>query len=402
MKRILVVGGGFAGLWAALAAQREIEAAGGSGDIGVTVVSRDAYLTIRPRLYQCDPESLRTPLRPVLDPVGVALVEGRVGAIDTVAHTVTAMASGGGDCVLGYDRLVLAAGSEFHVPPIPGAAEHAFNIDDYGGALAFDRHLRGIAAKSGAPGHNGFVIIGGGFTGIELAMEMRTRIAAHANDEVAAAARIVLIERADAVGPELGDNPRPVIEEALRSANVEVRTGTEVAQVETGGVVLVGGDRIDAATTVIAAGLRANRLAALLPVDHDAAGRIPVDDMLRVGGVADAYATGDIARAWADHGRLALMSCQHALTMGRFAGYNAARDLLGLSLRPYRQERYVTCLDLGTWGAVFTTGWERKVEMTGAEAKRLKIDINTRIIYPPTDGRAAILAAAAIDPADGG
>ncbi len=91
------------------------------------------------------------------------------------------------------------------------------------------------------------------------------------------------------------------------------------------------------------------------------------------------------------------MSCQHALTMGRFAGYNTARDLLGLPLRAYRQPRYVTCLDLGSWGAVFTTGWDRQVEMTRGEAKRLKIKINTQRIYPPTGDRAAILAAAALD-----
>ncbi len=127
-----------------------------------------------------------------------------------------------------------------------------------------------------------------------------------------------------------------------------------------------------------------------------------MDEALRVRGVADVYATGDIARAYADDDRLALMSCQHALTMGRFAGYNAARDLLGLPLRAYRQPRYVTCLDLGPWGAVFTTGWYRQVEMARGEAKQLKRQINSQRIYPPTGDRAAILAAAALDAGSGG
>ena len=66
-------------------------------------------------------------------------------------------------------------------------------------------------------------------------------------------------------------------------------------------------------------------------------------------------------------------------------------------MRPYRQPRYVTCLDLGSWGAVFTTGWNRQVEMIRGEAKQLKRQINTQRIYPPEGDRAAIFAAAALD-----
>jgi NADH dehydrogenase FAD-containing subunit len=83
-------------------------------------------------------------------------------------------------------------------------------------------------------------------------------------------------------------------------------------------------------------------------------------------------------------GHLALQSCQHALQLGRFAGENAARDLLGMPLIPYRQLRYVTHLDLGRSGAVSTNGWERAVRLTGEEAKALKRRINTEVIYPPS------------------
>ncbi|MEE8560374.1 MAG: FAD-dependent oxidoreductase, partial [Gemmatimonadota bacterium] len=94
-------------------------------------------------------------------------------------------------------------------------------------------------------------------------------------------------------------------------------------------------------------------------VERDGLGRLPVDEMLRVEGVPGVYATGDIAWAYVDDEKLALMSCQHAMYMGRYAGYNAARDLLGLSLRPYRQPDYAACLDLWESGAMFTTGWDR-------------------------------------------
>jgi NADH dehydrogenase len=80
--------------------------------------------------------------------------------------------------------------------------------------------------------------------------------------------------------------------------------------------------------------------------------------------------------------------------MGAFAGNNAAAELLGVPARRYHQEAYVTCLDLGDAGAIFTRGWDRKVEMVGEKAKATKHEINTVWIYPPKPERAAALASA--------
>lgn len=88
------------------------------------------------------------------------------------------------------------------------------------------------------------------------------------------------------------------------------------------------------------------------------------------------------------------MSCQHALSLGRVAGHNAAAELVGLPLHPYSQPKYVTCLDLGAWGALYTEGWDRQVRLTGAEGKALKRQINTEWIYPPKADRAAVFAVA--------
>lgn len=90
------------------------------------------------------------------------------------------------------------------------------------------------------------------------------------------------------------------------------------------------------------------------------------------------------------------MSCQHARPMGRFAGYNFVCDLLGEPLLTLRIDGYVTVLDLGSWGAVYTEGWNRHVVLKGGEAKRVKQTINCQRIYPPrTGGRRAIFEAAA-------
>ncbi|MHA1537969.1 MAG: NAD(P)/FAD-dependent oxidoreductase [Alphaproteobacteria bacterium] len=391
MQKIVIVGGGYAGLWACLVARRQIVEAG--ADIAVSLVSSDGYLTMRPRLYEKDPEYLRAALAPTLDPVGVSLIEATVTSIDPPGCRIET----GSGAPIAYDRLVLAAGSVMRPLELPGIAEHAHDIDSWRAAVAFDRHLKATLDSEDRPGRDTVVVIGGGFTGIELACEMRGRIARHAGSGRAAGARIVLIEKAGSDGPELGPGPRPAIEDALVTAGVETRLGTAVTSVDGDGVSLAGGGRIDARTAVVSVGLTANALGECLPVESDALGRLPVDDRLRVEGVGGIFACGDIARARVDEaGNLALMSCQHAMAMGRFAGYNAARDLLGKPLQVYRQPDYVTCLDLGPAGAVFTRGWERAVEVTGAEAKARKIRINTEIIYPPGGGREAILAAATV------
>lgn len=391
MTGILVVGGGFAGLSAAAVAADEIAQNGGGQS--VALVSKDGYLTIRPRLYEKDPETLRAPLRPVLAPIGVEFVEQAATAIDTAGRTVT-LADGR---KLEYDRLVLATGSEMPPLPVPGAAEHSWNIDTFDAAVALDRHLAALAGNPDAPGRDTVVIIGGGMTGIELAAEMRTRLAVHFGEAQAAGMRVVLVERADVIGPEFGANPRPVIERALAAAGVQVRLGTTVANISADSVALAGGERIATATTVVTVGLRANGLTAQIPGERDAAGRLAVDDYLKVKGPRDVYATGDVARAYVDDANVALMSCQHARTMGKYAGLNAAHDLLGLPQRVYRQPDYTTCLDLGSFGAVFTTGWDRQIQNASDEAKARKRMINTQWIYPPTGTAADIFAALRID-----
>ncbi len=81
------------------------------------------------------------------------------------------------------------------------------------------------------------------------------------------------------------------------------------------------------------------------------------------------------------------------MELGRVVGRNALRDLLGRKTLPYRQEFYVTCLDLGPWGAAFTTGWDRQVQMTRSQGKEMKRQINTQCIYPPAGTSKEIFAA---------
>jgi NADH dehydrogenase len=116
----------------------------------------------------------------------------------------------------------------------------------------------------------------------------------------------------------------------------------------------------------------------------------------RVEGVPNVFAAGDGACARVDDAHDSVMSCQHSRPMGRFAGHNVVRDLLGLPMLHLHIDWYATIVDLGSWGALHTEGWDRRVVASGASAKQTKRLINGQRIYPPLSGdRDEILAAAA-------
>jgi NADH dehydrogenase len=389
-QRIVIIGAGFAGMWSALGAMRVLDQQC-RNDVEVVLVAPQPELHLRPRLYEGAPAEMRAGLTELFNVVGVRFVQGFVERVDVVNHRLE-LRTTTGPSTLTYDRLVLASGSTLIRPGIQGF-EHAFCVDQIEDASKLDAHITGLRSRPDSAARRTLVVVGGGFTGIETAAEMPARLRAVFGAD--ADVRVIVVERSDDIGPDLGAGPRPVIEQALRELGVELILGNSVASIDAGGLVTSKGERIEASTVVWTAGMRASELTAQIPGERDSAGRLHVDANLRVKGVADVYATGDTAHAATDDaGHVAMMSCQHALNLGRSSGYNVAADLLGLELLPYSQVRYVTCLDLGPWGAVYTEGWDRTVKMSGAEAKALKTKINTIWIYPPQANRAEALEAA--------
>jgi NADH:ubiquinone reductase (H+-translocating) len=202
------------------------------------------------------------------------------------------------------------------------------------------------------------------------------------------------------VGATLGDGPRPVIEAALARARIECRLGADVVRIDSDGVVLTSGETVAADAVVLTTGMVASGFVAAVPGKRDPLGRVVVDRALRALGAPNIFIAGDAAAADGGDGHRVVQSCQHALQSGRTAGENAARDLAARSTLPYLQPPYITCLDLGRSGAVFTTGWDRVVRMTGSSAKAIKRRINTEVIYPPAEAsRDELLAMSSIDPA---
>jgi NADH dehydrogenase len=393
-QRLVIIGAGFAGMYAALSAARLREASNGSGHgLEIALVSPEPTLVVRPRLYEPDPETLTAPLGDVLKAIDVAFVQGSVEAVDTRAKIIEIAGPDNARQTLKYDRLVVATGSRLFRPNIPGLAEHGFSVDQLDDAIKLDKHLHSLAKRPASNARNTVVVCGGGFTGIEVATEMPVRLKKIFGPEVKT--RVIIVERNPAIAPDMGLNPRPIIEQALHDDGVETRVGVGVTALTDKGVTLSDGSHIESATVIWAAGMRAAPLTAQVPGERDNFGRLLVDRDLRVQQVAGVFATGDAAKAACDDdGNFALMSCQHATRMGAFAGNNAAAELLGQPTQPYHQKAYATCLDLGQAGAIFTRGWDRIVELTGAKAKATKAEINTVWIYPPRAERAAALASA--------
>lgn len=389
-KEIVIIGAGFAGLLAALSAARLRDEKGVSpADLKITVVAPEPALIVRPRLYERDPASMAAPLGELFAATDIDFRAGWVDTIDAENRSIGVKGADEGVETLSYDRLIVAAGSHGFQPPIPGLSDFGCSVTDRDGAVALDKHLRDLAKRPNSPARNTVVVGGGGFTGIEVATEMPGRLREILGQDTPV--RVIIVEHGPCVGRDMGDEPRPYIEARLRELRIETIVGSGIAGLDEGGVTLDNGERIETDTVIWSAGMRASPLTAQLPAERDNLGRIIVDPDLRVPGVPHIFATGDTAKAATDDkGNFSLMSCQHARRLGAFAGHNAAADLLGEPTLAYNQPSYVVCLDLGPDAAIFTRGWSpRAVELTGAEAKKVKVEVNTLWIYPPAAERKA-------------
>lgn len=391
-SNILIIGAGFAGVWSALSAARLLDQTQ-RDDLSIAVLAPQPELRIRPRFYEADVHGMKAPLAELFEAVGVRFIAGNAEVIDSQARSVSYTDANGQAQRIGYDRLILAAGSQVARPAVPGLAEHAFDVDQMESAMRLEQHLVGLAALPATPARNTVVVCGGGFTGIETATEMPARLRAILGADTPV--RVVVVDRGAQVGAALGAGITPSIVAACEQAGVEWLAAASVVAVDADGVTLDNGEHIASNTVIWTVGVKASPLTAQVAGEQDSFGRLKVDGHLKVIGQDHIYATGDTA--WAavdDAGNHALMTCQHAIPMGRHCGNNAMADLLGVQPVLYRQPKYVTCLDLGEWGAAFSEGWERELKLHGQEGKDLKRQINSVWIYPPAADRDVALAAA--------
>ena len=192
MKRIIVLGGGLAGLWSAVGAARSIdELRIPSSEIEILLVDRTDWHAIRVRNYERNLADVRVRFDDVLSPIGVRRLRGDVSDIDLDNRCITLA---GVSEPIGYDRLVFALGSRLDRPPLPGLAEYAFDVDTYEGALRLQEHLAALPSRPTSCSRGTVLVIGAGLTGIEVATEMPDRLAALGNGHV------ILADRAPWIG----------------------------------------------------------------------------------------------------------------------------------------------------------------------------------------------------------
>lgn len=391
-KRIIIAGSGFAGLWAALAAQRAIYLASQEQNIEVVMVSPSPNVDIRPRLYEAVLENMNPDISDLLSVVGVKFLAGWVNKIDVDQQTIEVSTTDGSKQTLSYDRFILATGSTTFMPPISGLTEYGFSVSTLEDAEKLDQHLKNLAHKPANAARNTVVVAGGGLTGLETVTEMPERLRSILGETDV---RVVLVDSSTEIGAAMGDQAATVIREALTELGVEGKAGLRVIALDASGITLSNGERIETETVIWTAGMRANPLTSQVTGEKDNLGRILGDAYLHAPEAKNIFVTGDTVKVPTDDlGNFNVMSCQHAMSLGRVAGYNAAAELVDFPLHPYSQPKYVTCVDLGPWGALYSEGWNRQVQFVRDEAKKIKQEINTVWIYPPAADREAVFAIA--------
>ncbi|MCC6214680.1 MAG: FAD-dependent oxidoreductase [Polyangiaceae bacterium] len=324
MTRVVILGGGYAGVMAAL----RLSGRSGRG-AAVTLVNERAAFVERIRLHE-RAAGRRVPARSLarmLRGTRTRLVVDRAVRLDPARRTVTL--GGGGE--LRYDLLIYALGSARRDGPIPGLAEHAYDVATEPGAVALASRLD--AARRGAS----VCVIGAGLTGVELATELA---------EARPSLRVTLVARGP-VGAGLSEAGSEALGAALRELGVRVVEHAAVRAVGSGAVETSDGGRLDADVSVWCGGLAAAPLAREAGLATTPSGALAVDAELRALGAPDILGAGDGAAIVAPRPLPLRMACATALPLGAHAADNALRALAGGELTPFRFAYALRCLSLG-------------------------------------------------------
>jgi NADH dehydrogenase len=355
--RVVILGGGFGGLGAAL----EL----GKSDVDVVLVDRNDFHTFQPLLYQLatgllEPSAVGHSLRDLVqDQDNVTIHKTPVTGVDLEGRTVTLAEM----APLPYDYLVLALGAEVTFFGTPGAAEHAFPMYTLRDAVRLKEHVLGrweAADKDPALLDDGaldVVVVGGGPTGVEsagaIAELYRGDFAKDYRGIPQEKARVVLVEAGPEIFSMFAPKLRTYAREALEERGVEVVTGERVSSVSPTRITLKSGAEIPTHTLVWGAGLQGNQLVRSLGVELERGDRIPVAADLTVAGHPEVYAVGDVAAitdARTEHVLPQLGSV--ALQSGEHAGKAIARRVGGKEAKPFKYRDKGTMATIGRGAAV--------------------------------------------------
>jgi NADH dehydrogenase len=362
-SRILVVGGGYIGLYAARHLERKLRGT----DHELLLVNPDNYMLYQPFLPEVasgliDPRAVVVPLRRVLR--RTELVLGEVERIDPATKHASVRLMGGERRDISYDVLILGAGSWSRTLPIPGLAEHGVGFKDLAEAIwlrnrvlsQLDRAAElsdDVARKAALT----FVFVGAGFAGIEALGELEdlARAAAETIPQLRRdEQRWVMVEAGPRILPELDPELAEYAADRLRERGIELRTATRLKRVAKDEVEFSGSEALTAETLVWTAGVKASPLSASLGVPVDDRGRIAVDRALRVEGISGVWAAGDCAAVPDPYSAQGTSppTAQHALRQAKVLASNVAATLQGGKLRPFRYANKGMLCSLGHYRGV--------------------------------------------------
>ncbi|MGI8697884.1 MAG: NAD(P)/FAD-dependent oxidoreductase [Mycobacteriales bacterium] len=355
---ILIVGGGYVGMYAALRLQRRLR----PGEASVTVVDPQSYMTYQPFLPEAaagnlEPRHVVVPLRRVLRRCHV--LSGTVTAVNHARRVATFAPHEGEPVELSYDVLVMAPGSVARTLPIPGLAEQGIGFKTVAEAIYLRNHVLAqldIAASSSDRAVRdralSFLFVGGGYAGIEAMAELQDMAIAairYYDGLTPVDMRWVLVEAADRILPEVSADLSDYTVTQLRDRGVDVRLRTRVTSLVGGHAELDDGTAFTTDTVVWTAGVRPSPMLTATDLPTDEKGRLRATELLTVVGVEDAWTAGDCAAVpdLTKPGQLCGPSAQHAVRQARRLGDNVVASLRGGRLSAYKHRYAGSVASLG-------------------------------------------------------
>ena len=374
-KRIVILGGGFAGVSAAKELARQLRkehrlagASGSKGDdaIEVLLLNRDNYFVFQPLLADIISGTIETthvvvPLRRMLPGCGVEV--GYVEGIDVLSRTIRLRRRLSGQVVaIQYDALIIALGGVTDLAAVPGMAEHGVGVRTLGDAFYLRNRALNLLEEARIESDTErrdrlltFVVVGGGSTGVEVAAELRdlVELAARSFQDVHLEPRVVLVHSRSIVLSELGERLGRYATKKLRQAGVDLRLRRRVARVEVDRVELDDGTTIPTATVVSTVGNAPNPALASIPAARDGRGWLTPDATFALPGVESVWALGDCASIIDPKtDRPMPATAQHAVREGPHAARNVLAALDGRPQTPFDYGQLGMLVSVGRFKAV--------------------------------------------------
>ena len=361
--RILIVGGGYVGLYTALRLAQRLR----RGEATVMVVDPRSYMTYQPFLPEAGAGSIQprhtvVPLRQTLREAEV--VTGWVTGVEHSRKVATVQPLEGDSYEIPYDTLVMAVGSVPRTLPIPGLADWAMGFKNVEEAIALRNRVLeclDIAQTATDPEirerNLTFVFVGGGYAGVEAIAETEdlVRYATRYYSKVTPEdLRFVLVEATGRILPEVGEEMGRWTVEQLRERGIAVKLETRLESTIGGHVVLSDGTSMLSDTVVWTAGVRPNPLLESTDLPLDDRGRLICRTDLRVEGVEDAWGSGDCAAVpdLTDPGAYCSPSAQHAVREAKVLADNVVATMRGLEPRVYKHKHNGSVASLGLYKGV--------------------------------------------------